>query len=114
LLDKGSYGRVFKGARRSKDKYFTVLYRTNETGQGRLGLAVSKKNCRLAVGRNRLKRIIRESFRSHRNELKGIDIVVLNQPNTHTAENKTLFDSLEKHWRRCRGIAQAGDSQDKG
>ena len=61
-----------------------------------------------------MKRIIRESFRTHRSELTGIDVVVLNQPNTHRAENRSLFDSLENHWRRCQGIARAGDSQDKG
>jgi ribonuclease P protein component len=102
MLDAESYGRVFKKAGRSKDKLFTVLYRSNKLQRARLGLAVSKKNCRNATGRNRLKRIVRESFRKHRGKLAGNDIVVLNQAGTHKADNKALFESLAGHWRRCR------------
>lgn len=87
---------------------FTVLYRDNNLSEPRLGLAIGKKNCRLAANRNRLKRIIRESFRVHRERLPAIDIVVLNQPAAARANNKTLFVSLETHWQRCRGEAPAG------
>ena len=101
---------------------FTVLYKENgeqeEFGRreqqhdllgdgdhgekvARLGLAISKKHCRLAVGRNRLKRLVRESFRHHRADLKGLDVVVLNQPAAMRAGNKALFDSLHKHWQKC-------------
>jgi len=103
LLEAASFGRVFKKAGRSKDRLFTVLYRRNGGTGARLGLAVSKKNCRTAVGRNRLKRLVRESFRQHKAELYGIDIVVLNQATTHKADNPALFESLEKHWRTCSG-----------
>ena len=80
---------------------FTVLYKENGEQEARLGMAMSKKNCRLAVGRNRLKRVIRESFRQHREALLGLDVVVLNQPAAMRASNKTLFDSLHQHWQRC-------------
>ena len=102
MADGASYGRVFKKAGRSKDKLFTVLYRSNKRQHARLGLAVAKKNCKLAAGRNRIKRVVRESFRKHQLELVGMDIVVLNQPGTHKADNKALFTSLAGHWRRCR------------
>ena len=107
ILDAASYARVFKKARRSKDKLFTVLYRSNNLERARLGLAVSKRNCKLAAGRNRIKRIVRESFRKHQGDLTGIDFVVLNQVGTHKADNKALFDSLAGHWRRCRDSSQA-------
>jgi len=80
---------------------FTVLCRPNQTDTPRLGLAISKKNCRLASGRNRQKRIVRESFRQHRDQLEGLDIVVINNPAATRAPNRTLFESLEHHWRRC-------------
>lgn len=89
---------------------FTVLYKENGEHEARLGLAVSKKNCRLAVGRNRLKRVIRESFRQHRETLQGFDVVVLNQPAAMRANNKALFDSLHQHWQRCR----SADSREAG
>ena len=101
LLDKQSFGRVFNNARRSRDNMFTVLYRPNDADEARLGLAIGKKNCKLASGRNRLKRIIRESFRQHRGQLAGLDIVVLNQPAAASASNATLFASLARHWKRC-------------
>lgn len=80
---------------------FTILYRPNGTQEPRLGLAIGKKNCRLATQRNRLKRVIRESFRHHRDSLGGIDIVVMNQAAAAGRTNRQLFDSLDKHWRQC-------------
>lgn len=105
MLDAVSYGRVFNRPKRSKDRLFTVLYRENGTTTARLGLAVSKKNSRLATRRNRLKRIVRESFRHNQELLSGFDIVVMNRANTHMAENRMLFDSLAAHWSRvgCAG-----------
>jgi len=79
---------------------FTVLYRPNGSDQPRLGLAIGKKHCRLASGRNRLKRVVRESFRQHRETIGGMDLVVLNQPAAAGAENRALFESLDEHWRR--------------
>ena len=81
---------------------FTVLCRDNGGLEARLGLAISKKNCRHAVGRNRLKRLVRESFRQHRADLQGLDVVVLNQPDARRAGNKVLAASLERHWQKCR------------
>jgi len=106
---------VFKKANRSRDKMFTVLTTDNEGRAARLGLAISKKHCRLASSRNRLKRIVRESFRRHRSELDGMDIVVLNQPGTHSADNQALYASLERHWKKSRSAhAQAQDNQPDG
>ena len=101
LLNAADYGRVFKKATRSRDKWFTVLCRENSKDIARLGLAISKKNCRHASGRNRIKRVVRESFRQHQVELAGLDIVVLNQPACRAAPNKTLFDSLVRHFEKC-------------
>ncbi|MCH8101435.1 MAG: ribonuclease P protein component, partial [Proteobacteria bacterium] len=106
LRDEKAYSRVFSKARRSHDTLFTVLYRCGEHDGARLGLAVSKKNCRLAVGRNRIKRIVRESFRQHQHALRNLDVVVLNKPKTHEATNKALFESLENHWQRCQADTQ--------
>lgn len=85
---------------------FTVLYKQNGGQEARLGLAISAKHCRGAVRRNRLKRIVRESFRLHRRDLQGLDLVLLNQPQAARASNAALFDSLERHWQTCRsGVA---------
>ena len=101
LLDAAAFGRVFEKATRSRDKLFTVLCRRNELNTARLGLAISKKHCRHATGRNRIKRIIRESFRQQQTLLSGLDVVVINQSAAAGATNQQISDSLEKHWRRC-------------
>ena len=110
LLEASAFDRVFKQAARSRDRMFTVLYRDNGGLEARLGLAISRKNCKLAVGRNRLKRLVRESFRRHGPELAGLDIVVMNKPDAQRAGNKALFASLERHWQKCRA-AQDGRAE---
>ena len=112
LLDGAAFGRVFDRATRSRDRLFTVLCRPNDSDVARLGLAISRKHCRRAVGRNRIKRVVRESFRAAQSALAGIDVVVINQPAAATADNETLFASLEKHWQACRKAKQAGPGTD--
>jgi ribonuclease P protein component len=107
LTDTVTFDRVFRKAHRSRDNMFTVLTTENNSCAARLGLAISKKHCRLASSRNRIKRIVRESFRQHRAELDGLDVVVLNQAATHQADNRALFASLEMHWQRLRSTCRA-------
>ncbi|EAR20780.1 Ribonuclease P protein component, partial [Nitrococcus mobilis Nb-231] len=65
LTRPAEYARVFAGARRVADCYFTVLVIRNDHDRARLGVTVSKKTAPLAVVRNRIKRRIREAFRLH-------------------------------------------------
>ena len=92
---------MFEKATRSRDKLFTVLCRQGNDENARLGLAISKKYCRKATARNRIKRVIRESFRQHPEQLAGLDIVVINQPAATMADNGAMQESLERHWQRC-------------
>lgn len=66
----------------------------------RLGLAISKRNIKTAVGRNRVKRLVREGFRHNLEQLTGLDIVVLSRKKTREFSNQTLQHSLNRHWRR--------------
>jgi len=47
----------------------------NALGHARLGLAVPRRVVRLASGRNRLKRLMREIFRLHQAALPAMDLV---------------------------------------
>jgi ribonuclease P protein component len=102
LPDADAFSHVFAKASRSRDNLFTVLSRNNGTAQARLGLAISKKHCRRACDRNRLKRLVRESFRLHATTLQGLDIVVLGQPDASGADNRSVFSSLARHWQKTR------------
>lgn len=69
----------------------------------RLGLAISKKCAKRAVDRNRIKRIVRESFRLHRREgMPALDLVVLCRRDAIDAPNERLFASLSSHWKNLR------------
>jgi ribonuclease P protein component len=112
LLNAGAYGRVFKKATRSRDKCFTVLSRDNDMELARLGQAISKKNCRFATDRNRIKRVVRESFRQHQATLAGLDVIVINQPAARAAGNQQLFNSLTGHWERCQRAKREKGAQE--
>jgi ribonuclease P protein component len=111
LLNAAAFDHVFKKANRSRDKWFTVLSRENNGGGARLGLAISKNRCRKATARNRIKRIVRESFRHHQAELGSLDVVVINQAAAATATSRQLFDSLAGHWGRCGPATDVPDGQ---
>ena len=105
IIGSGDYRQVFKSSCRSADEKFLVLARKNSLKQARLGLAISKKNVNRAAGRNQIKRAIRESFRHHKNILKGLDVVVVAHKKQTTINNKTIIESINAHWKiisQCR------------
>ncbi len=53
------------------------------------------------MARNRIKRVIRESFRLHKDRLDGLDVVVINNPAAAIASNTDIAASLDSHWLRC-------------
>ncbi|MGW8248493.1 MAG: ribonuclease P protein component [Acidiferrobacterales bacterium] len=77
LLSPAQYSRVFDGRCRVANESFTVYALTNECNHPRLGLVVGKKAARKAVDRNRIKRIIREVFRSNATGYASLDMVVI-------------------------------------
>ena len=82
--------------------YAIRSYYANEVGHARLGLSVAARTTGVAVNRNRVKRVIRESFRGCCEELPAIDIVVSARNAARLADNATLRRSLEAHWRRLK------------
>jgi ribonuclease P protein component len=92
------YGRVFRQPYRLSDALFTLLARPNGLGYARLGLAISKKNIKAAVARNRIKRLIRESFRQHRALLPDVDIIVMAKRGANGQTNQSVTRSLQAHW----------------
>jgi ribonuclease P protein component len=110
LLKPAEFKSVFQQPIRSGDDCFRVLARVNKTRCHRLGMAVSKKACAKAVGRNRIKRVVRENFRAHMVGIttdKTMDIVVLPTVAAANLSNRILDESLSAHWQRLN--RKAGD-----
>lgn len=96
LLKPAEYKRVFDSAKRSSDRYLTILCSPNDLDHARLGLAISKKCSKLAVQRNRIKRLIRETFRLNQHDLLQADYVVMARPVAAKADNQELIRALNK------------------
>jgi ribonuclease P protein component len=75
-----------------------LLARQNQLDQPRIGLILSKKNIPLAVQRNRVKRLLRESFRRHQKDVTGLDIIILARRGLGSLDNKAVFDISATLW----------------
>ncbi|HEY6824297.1 MAG TPA: ribonuclease P protein component [Steroidobacteraceae bacterium] len=100
LRRKGDFDDAYARGRRLSDGFFSVTVKVNDAGAPRLGLAVAVKVAGSAVARNRLRRIIRESFRLHQRELPTVDLVVSARPAARTATAAALRTSLAMLWKR--------------
>jgi ribonuclease P protein component len=105
------YQRVFKHCRyRLGNRWLTVLATPNQLQHPRLGLAISRKVARTAVARNRIKRVIRESFRHWQQRLGTLDIVVLGRANVSACSKRDLNTALENLWTELNKLCAGSSS----
>ena len=100
LTTSSEFSHVFADAAAIHTQSFTILARSSQQTLSRIGLVISKKNVNRAVARNQLKRIIRESFRTHRELLPKVDIIVLAKKGADKKKNQYLFGELLKGWQK--------------
>ena len=100
LRHAAEFKRLYAQGRRLAADGFTAVIRPNEAGFARLGLSVAARILRLAVQRNRIRRIIRESFRQQQQRLPALDIVVGLRSASRDADNAQLRRSLDKLWQK--------------
>ena len=81
-------------------KNLLLLARSNDLDHPRLGLVIGKKSVKLSVQRNRLKRLMRESFRLNQDSLVGWDIVIVARKGLGDVENPELIQHFGKLWKR--------------
>lgn len=86
---------VFADRRRIRSRFFLIYYRSSSTRKPRLGVITGKRNLKLAVKRNRIRRIVREQFRLIQHKLAGYDIIVIANREAGTATNKELIGCLQ-------------------
>ncbi len=108
LLNAGDFQNVFSEPPfRASHQHCLILAKPNNLGVTRLGLVIAKKHIKLAVHRNRVKRLIRESFRLHFNQvgqqprqIAGIDAIVLARKGLGDLDNQTITKIVNQQWLR--------------
>ncbi len=108
LLKAADFKPVFDNAQfKISSKGLLFLSKHNRINNPRLGLVIAKKNIRLAVQRNRLKRIIRESFRLNQANIPNLDIVVLARKGLDAMDNSELQQHVAKLWQQLQHKASS-------
>jgi ribonuclease P protein component len=90
----------------SRSEFLQVFAKPNGLSHPRLGLIVAGKIERLAVGRNRVKRVLREAFRARQRDLDGLDLVVRLRCRVSHGNSSRMAGEAEKlmiQLQRCRG-----------
>ncbi len=101
LLNSSDFKSVFDDAPlRASHQMFLFLARLNCRNNPRLGLVIAKKHIRNAVERNRVKRLIRETFRVKQQQLPYIDVIVLSRKGMNDLTNAELLEQLNIQWQR--------------
>lgn len=100
LLSRDQYDKVFKSPVRASTPNILVLAAANDGQAPRLGLIIPKKVLKRAVWRNRIKRVIRETFRLNQHQLPNIDIVIVAKSKIGELSNSELSMTLVKLWQQ--------------
>ena len=97
LLRKGrEFEKVYRQGSRWRGKGFSLIFCPNELGYNRIGISVHRK-LKGAVKRNRIKRIIRESFRLDRSLYPACaDIVFAVRPDFSLKSPADITSSVAK------------------
>jgi ribonuclease P protein component len=102
ISSKEGFSSIFKNPDfKASNKTFLLLAKENKTLIARIGVAQKKKNTKLAVHRNSIKRKIKESFRERLDFLKPMDYVVLVKRNL-VPNDIDLEEDLKMIWDKCK------------
>ena len=96
LLKKKDFDAVLRRGKRLFGSYFSLCFQPTQSDKTRLGIIMRKPIIRLAVNRNRAKRMVREAFRLRQDQLQGLDVVVISLKNNDEAGNLELLACLNR------------------
>ncbi|CAD83542.1 RNase P, protein component [Candidatus Blochmanniella floridana] len=99
LLKINEFFFVFQKPQRIKVHSMTLFSRSNKLNFPRIGLAISKKYIKHSHERNRIKRHVRETFRTHKHNLLSLDfILTVHSKQILSLTNNNLIEELKKLW----------------
>lgn len=114
LRKAAQYRRVLGEGRRFGGAALLLRHTVNDVGHPRLGLIVAKRHLSRAVDRNRVKRIVRESFRARRMDLPAVDVVISAQRGSRERSAAQLREELDTLWRRLARVYRTSSSPSSG
>ncbi|MBT8140466.1 MAG: ribonuclease P protein component [Gammaproteobacteria bacterium] len=83
-------------------KYFTLLSRSSENAESRLGIIVAKRHVKTAVKRNAIKRRIRDTFRhavgGDNSRQISFDVIVLAKASCAGLQKQDISAELNRQW----------------
>jgi ribonuclease P protein component len=94
------FKRAYATGRRFANQFFTANAQANDLTWARLGMSIAARILRRAVDRNRVRRLIRESFRMHQQQLPCLDIVIGARGAAAQADAARLRAALESLWQK--------------
>lgn len=101
LRKPAEFAAVQRRGQRLREGAVWVRWLPNGDDQARLGMAIARRTAGNAVKRNRVKRLIRESFRQHRDRLPPVDLTVGLTPGHSKDFDVAEFNrALENVWSR--------------
>lgn len=92
------FQRVYARGRRFGNEFFTATVLRTDGPEPRLGMSVAARRLGGSVSRNRVRRLIRESFRVNQHALASLDIVIGARASAKTVDNGRLRAALERLW----------------
>ena len=100
IKNKADFQFVYNQKTKISQKFLIATYKKNNFSYPRLGVTVSKRVSKLAVTRNKIKRIVREQFRLNQARLPKIDIVIIMRPEAVKLSKNALQEQINKLWKK--------------
>ncbi len=107
LKKSWQFSKVYKEGNKYYSNLFILYVLPNNTQETRLGLTVTKK-VGISVQRNRIKRVIREVFRSLKGIAPGNDLVVIARKSAVNLKYSQARNSLTHLLYRARALRSEG------
>ncbi len=99
LRRKSDFDAAYARGRRFGNSFFAITAAPRAEGP-RIGLAVAVRVAGNSVERNRIRRVIRESFRVHQHEFPAVDLVVSARAKARDASGSELRAALDALWKK--------------
>ena len=100
LVSQSEFKSLFNQSEKVSQRYLLALYKPNQKTHARIGIVVGKRVANSAVVRNKIRRIVRESFRAHQVSLTGLDIVVIARQQCDSQDKIQLREGINKLWQK--------------